>query len=138
MIAAFDDNRARSVRCVHPLVTVIEKLDALHRRFSNEQASPPTFVRHYEDLARLIAARAALPPLDPYPTVRALADEMLSQKQIVAMPVVDDVALAPVDDARWAAIRRAHDAIGEMFWGPRIELEEATAAIRAWISTELA
>jgi hypothetical protein len=35
---AFDDNRPRAVRCVHPLVTLLEKLDALRRRFPNDGA----------------------------------------------------------------------------------------------------
>lgn len=34
-LAAYDDNRATGIRCVHPLVTLLEKLDALHRRFKN-------------------------------------------------------------------------------------------------------
>ena len=45
LLAAFDDNRAKGVRCVHPLVTLLEKLDALQRRFPNEKVPPPMFVR---------------------------------------------------------------------------------------------
>jgi hypothetical protein len=136
-IAEFDDNRAMGVRCVHPLVTLLEKLDALHRRFPNEKATPATFVRHYEDAARLIEGHTKLPPLEGYINVRALADEMLAQKQIVAMPAADDPALAPGDDARWAGIRGAHTAIGEMFWGPRLSVEDTTETIRLWITAEL-
>lgn len=106
MLAEFDDNRAKGVRCVHPLVTLLEKLDALHRRFPNEKAVPAAFVRHYEDAGRLIEGRAKLPPLEGYANVRALADEMLTQKQIVVMPSATDPALAPTDDARWT--RRLH------------------------------
>jgi hypothetical protein len=51
----FTDNRAQRIRCVHPFVTLLEKLDALHRRFPNDKAEPQTFVRHYEDAARLLA-----------------------------------------------------------------------------------
>ena len=136
-LAAFADNRAKAVCCVHPLVTLLEKLDALHRRFPNEKVPPPTFVRHYEDLARLIEAAGTLPPLEGYANVRALAEEMLAQRQIVAMPVADDPALEPTDDARWAMIRTAHAAIGEMFWGPRLSVEEATVTVRSWIAAEL-
>ena len=43
-LAAFEDNRPREVRCVHPLVTLIEKLDALHRRVPREDLDAATFV----------------------------------------------------------------------------------------------
>ncbi|HET9931417.1 MAG TPA: nucleotidyl transferase AbiEii/AbiGii toxin family protein [Polyangiaceae bacterium] len=95
VLAEFGDNRAKGVRCVHPLVTLLEKLDALHRRFPNDKAVPAAFVRHYEDAARLIEGRAKLPRLNRYDNVRALADEMLAQKQIVAMPSAADPALRP-------------------------------------------
>ena len=45
----FDGNRQRGVRCVHPLVTLLEKLDALMRRLPREDATPAIFVRHFED-----------------------------------------------------------------------------------------
>lgn len=137
LLAAYQDNRAAGVRCVHPFVTLIEKLDALHRRFPNERSAPAMFVRHYEDVARLIDAAATLPPLDGYPAVRALADEMLAQRQIVAMPSADDPALAPTDNTRWDGLRSAHAAIGDMFWGPRLSLEDASARIRSWIAATL-
>jgi hypothetical protein len=137
VLAEFDDNRAKGVRCVHPLVTLLEKLDALHRRFPNEKAVPAAFVRHYEDAARLIEGRAKLPPLEGYANVRALADEMLAQKQIVVMPSAADPALAPADDARWSGIRDAHTTLHEMYWGPRLSVEDATATIRAWVAAEL-
>ncbi len=137
LTAEFDDNRPRGVRCVHPLVTLLEKLDALHRRFPNEKAPPPTFVRHYEDAARLVAAAPALPPLDGYADVRALAAEMLAQRQLAVTPTASDLAFAPNADARWDAIRRAHDAIAPMFWGPRIAIDDACDAIRSWVASEL-
>ncbi|AKU92614.1 nucleotidyl transferase AbiEii/AbiGii toxin family protein [Vulgatibacter incomptus] len=136
-LTAFDDNRAKSVRCVHPLVTLLEKLDALHRRFRNENAFPQTFVRHYEDAAKLAEASARLPPLVGYDSVRALADEMLAQKQIVAMPAADDPAFAPAIGSRWDGIRSAHAALQEMFWGPRLSVEQASATIRTWIASNL-
>ena len=61
LLVAFDDNRPKGLRCVHPLVTLLEKLDALHRRFPNERLEAATFVRHFEDAARIIAAERSLP-----------------------------------------------------------------------------
>jgi hypothetical protein len=134
-LGAFDDNRPKAVRCVHPLVTLIEKLDALHRRFPNEKSEPATFVRHFEDAARVIAAAARLPPLKDHADVRALADDMLAQKQLAALPSSMDPAFEPAVGPRWQAIRAAHAAIGQMFWGPRIPIEDACARIREWTAT---
>jgi hypothetical protein len=133
----FEDNRPRGVRCVHPLVTLLEKLDALMRRLPREDAGPATFVRHVEDAARIARARAALPPPAGYPTVRALADEMLAQKQISALPTAAHAAFTPNDSGRWHAVRKAHEAIGPMFWGPRLSLEDACADVRHWLADEL-
>ena len=36
MIGDFTDNRPLAVRCVHPLVTLLEKLDALSRQYGRE------------------------------------------------------------------------------------------------------
>ncbi|NQW63088.1 MAG: nucleotidyl transferase AbiEii/AbiGii toxin family protein [Deltaproteobacteria bacterium] len=133
--AEFRDNRARGVRCVHPAVTLLEKLDALHRRFPNEKAAAPTFVRHYDDAARLAAAADAFLPLDGYTDIRSLADEMVEQKQLTALPKVGDAAFTPCDDSRWAEIQRAHAAILPTFWGPRMTLNDACGTIRAWVGT---
>jgi hypothetical protein len=43
------DNRPRAVRCVHPLVTLFEKVDAVARRYGREVIEADSFVRHYED-----------------------------------------------------------------------------------------
>jgi Nucleotidyl transferase AbiEii toxin, Type IV TA system len=130
----FEDNRPRGVRCVHPLVTLLEKLDALHRRFPNTAAEPAAFVRHYEDAARIIRAQAGLPLLDGYSDAAALAADMLAQKQVAALPVPEDPAFAPGEGPRWDAVRAAHAAIAPLFWGQRIPLDEACAVIRAWVA----
>jgi hypothetical protein len=132
---AFEDNRPKGVRCVHPLVTLIEKLDNLRRRFPNERAEPAGFVRHYEDAAHIIANAARLPQLADYANARALGIDMLEQRQIAAFPSAADGSFAPDEGSRrWAAIRAAHAAIGQMFWGPRVSVEDACATVRGWIS----
>ena len=129
----FDDNRPRAVRCVHPLVTLLEKLDALMRRLPREDAAPATFVRHFEDAARIVRGKRALPPLSDYASVRALAEDLLTQRQIAALPSSTHAAFSPKGDDRWRAVQRAHDAIGPMFWGPRLSLADACADIRGWL-----
>ncbi len=136
-LGAFHDNRPKAVRCVHPLVTLLEKLDALHRRVPNEKSEPPDFVRHFEDAARIVAAEAALPVLPDYDDARSLADDLLTQKQIAALPRADDEAFALRRGARTDAIRASHAAIAPMFWGPRITLDDACSAISAWIKRRI-
>jgi hypothetical protein len=133
-LTSFDDNRPTRVRCVHPLVTLVEKLDALHRRVPREDASPATFVRHFEDAARVIHGSAKLPPLPDYVGVGALADEMVAQRQLASLPSSSDLAFMPTAGERWDAIRAAHAAIAPMFWGSRVTLDDACGAIRSWIA----
>ena len=138
-LADFSDNRPRAVRCVHPLVTLLEKLDALHGRFPKDARSAATFVRHYEDAARIIAGEATLPRLPEYADASALAADMLGQKpkQLAARPADADLAFSPADTPRWTEIRKAHDEIAPMFWGPRVSLDDACAAIREWVALRL-
>jgi hypothetical protein len=133
-LPSFDGNRPTGVRCVHPLVTLLEKLDALHRRVSRGDASPATFVRHYEDAARVIRASAKLPPMPDYAGVGALAGEMMAQRQLASLPSSADPAFMPTAGGQWDAIRAAHAAIASMFWGPRVALNDACEAIRRWIA----
>ena len=137
-LATFDDNRPMGVRCVHPLVTLIEKLDAVRRRVPRGDVAPAAFVRHFEDAARIVSAEGGLPALEGYESPRALAEEMLVQRQIAAIPSPGDVAVNPDAGERFAEIRRAHEAIAPMFWGPRIALDEACGTIREWVAKNLA
>jgi hypothetical protein len=132
-IDTFDDNRPKQVRCVHPLVTLLEKLDSLARRVPSDSAHPSSFVRHYEDAARIIASEADLPPLAGYEGPRQLAADLLRQRQIAPPPGRDHPAFALPPGTRTDAIRSAYAAIGPMFWGPRRTLDECAAEIRAWI-----
>jgi hypothetical protein len=92
-------------------------------------------VRHFEDAARVVAAEKELPALTDYVNVRALATEMLGQRQLASLPRASDPAFAPDNGERWGAIRRAHAAIAPMFWGSRLPIEEACEAIRRWLAT---
>lgn len=130
LLGEFTDNRPRAVRCIHPWVTALEKLEAIARRF-DQGRSAPDFVRHYEDTARILAAWDGLPPcaLDKAALVRALAEE-----DGKPMPPPDHPAfLSEPGNARWEEIQRAWEAIGPMYWGPRVSLEEACQAIRAFL-----
>lgn len=132
---AYDDNRPKQVKCVHPLVTLLEKIDALVRRVPNSGRDPATFVRHYEDAARIITNTGRLPRLDGYQSLRELADDMVREKQIKALPSPDHAAFAIPDNERGDAIRTAFQAISPMFWGPRKTLDECTNEIRIWLES---
>ena len=136
-LGEYQDNRPRAVRCVHPLVTLIEKLDALQNRVQRDDREPATFVRHFEDAAHIIASVPELPALAGYSGVSALVDEMVGERQIRQRPVSSDPVFTPGNDDRWESIRRAYEAIGPMFWGERIELDVACQTIRGWIADEL-
>ena len=133
----YDDNRPHAVRCVHPLVTLLEKLDALGRRAPRADVEAATYVRHYEDAARIVRAFGALPPLPEHRNVRALAEEMMAQHQLARVPVADDPAFEPSRLAHGSQIQRAYLAVGPMYWGPRLSLDDAGTAIRMWIRERL-
>ena len=131
MLGGYDDNRPAAVRCVHPLVTLLEKLDAMSRRYAREDMEPDTFVRHYEDAAQIIRAANRLPAAGM--AAAELAKDMLDEKDIADLPTPDEPALHLADPDKRAAVERAYEKIAPMFWGPRIELDEACAVIRDWL-----
>ncbi|MEY4514523.1 MAG: hypothetical protein RLZZ450_6645 [Pseudomonadota bacterium] len=137
-LGKYTDNRPLAVRCVHPLVTLLEKLDALQKRVLGSR-SPASFVRHFEDALRIVEAakRGELPGLTEYPSVRSLAEALLHDGDVMKLPSADDPAFAPNDEPQWDAIRDAHRAIGPMFWGGREPLEACCAGIRRWLLDEL-
>lgn len=92
-------------------------------------------MRHYEDAARIVDATSTLPPLAL--SNRGLAEDLLREKQVRALPVSSDPAFAPDGGGAWDAIRAAHQDIAPMFWGEQLTLEVACERIRGWIRTEL-
>lgn len=136
-MSAFTDNRPRALRCVHPYVTLLEKLDALHRRVPRGDVAPATFVRHFEDAARVVNAEGSLPALRGHGSVLDLAREMLRERQIAVLPVASDPAFTLCAGERRDAILRVHADIAPMFWGPRSSIDGACAAIRGWIAGRL-
>ncbi len=131
MSGDYIDNRPRAVRCVHPVVTLLEKLDAVARRYNRDVVEADGFVRHYEDAARIIQALDRLPPIET--SALGLAEDMLAHKDIAALPSSDDACLRLDDREKRARVERAYTRIAPMFWGPRIPLDEACATIREWV-----
>ena len=127
-LASFMDNRPAAVRCIHPWVTCLEKLDAIARRF-DRGAPAPQFVRHYEDAARIAKAWNDLPDCEL--SVEELVAALASEDRKV-MPAPDHPAFHPMsEDPRWEELERAWRRIGPMYWGPRVSLEQACANLCA-------
>ena len=132
-LGTFANNRSSELRCIHPKVTLIEKLDAIMRRFTMDNLDPVKFVRHYEDAAHIIRVADALPPLDGFDRLETLLLEMRDKKQIRRIPNPRDPGFNPDESVRWTGILSAHKSIQPMFWGPRLSLDEATANIRSFL-----
>ena len=132
LLGDFVDNRPAGVRCVHPMVTLFEKLDAMSRRYGRDEVDPDRFVRHYEDAVQIIRAEDRLPAMEV--TALTLARDMLAGKDIVALPSPDEPALVLAEPDKRAAVDNAYAKIAPMFWGPRIPLDQACDTIRTWIA----
>ncbi len=127
------DTRVTRLACVHPLVTLIEKIDALQRRFARPDLAPVAFVRHYEDAARIVRAEAQLETLPGGMTSRSLAEVMLAERQIRALPRADHPAFADLGPGRSVRVHEAYRALDPLYWGPRMTLVEAARTIQDWI-----
>ena len=127
MAAELTDNRPAAVHCVRPEVTLLEKVEAISRRYRRDPFEPASFVRHYEDVTRILASDA----LSPQVELRRLLDEMREVGDVREWPATDDRSLNPAADGeRWAELQAAWMAIGPIFWGERISLRDCAREIR--------
>jgi hypothetical protein len=128
----YEDNRP-SVPCVHPLVTLLEKLDVLESVVPDSAVPAAQFVRHFDDAARIVSSVAQLPPLAGYSSVFELASDMRADGQLRALPSSMHEAFHPDTSARWQDIRRAHEVIAARSREAQTSLEDACQAVRSWI-----
>ena len=135
-LSDYVDNRAHEIRCVNPLVTLIEKFDAIARKFERDEMDAAGFVRHYEDAARIVenADDLALPDGS---SVRELALEMHEKGQIAAIPNPTASFLRPADDDKWGKLERAWERIDSWFWGDRRSLADCCAQLAQFIENEI-
>ena len=104
-LSDYEENRPRRVRCVHPLMTLLEKLDAVASRYERDEMEADSFVRHYEDAARIIGAVDELPEMNM--TIVDLAQALLASKVIRELPSADEPALRFDDAAKRAIVEKA-------------------------------
>jgi Nucleotidyl transferase AbiEii toxin, Type IV TA system len=121
------DNRPIALPCIHPFVTLVDKLDAIGKRYARPDFAPETFVRHYEDAAHVISRLGSLPPLtDP--------EQAEVIRECAAGPLLPNNPAFVVDDVkRREMLETAHAEIAPMFWGERLSLTECCGAIRTWL-----
>ena len=133
------DNLPR-IRCLHPLVTLIEKLTILEKRVPDASCPAERFIRHYEDVAHIARAHlnGELPTHDDCADVVALVTEMRRIK-LDELTAPNVLAFNPdlLTSERRAALERAHAAIGRLFFGKREGLNDCATQIRTWVQEKL-
>lgn len=129
--ATLIDNRPVAVHCVLPTVTLLEKIEAISRRYSRPEALPGSFVRHYEDAERILAG---LPSHDRVGLEQILT-EMMDAGDIRYWPGPDDPAFDPdKNPERWIAVEAAWSAIESLFWGPRVPLTRCAQSMKELVA----
>lgn len=127
----FIANLPGDVHCVSPLVTLLEKIEAIARRFAREPITPPTFVRHFEDVYHILAS---LSPGD-MDRIRGIRAEMLEAGDLRHPPDPGDAAWAYDGGLEtWARIEQAWDDSSGLFWGQRVAVQDCATRIRSFLA----
>ena len=124
----YSHNRPTNIPCVHPFVTMLDKLDSVVKRYDREVFSPEEFVRHYEDLAHLIDNVDEFPPLSDDERTTVVEKSLGDREVLPTSP-----AFLLQEDYRREQLEAAHREIGPMFWGDRVPLSECCAKVVTWL-----
>ena len=130
-LSDFIDNRPAQVRCLHPAAVLVEKLDAIRRRYHRTPMVGQEFIRHYEDAARVVLHLRQGEHRGI--NVATMMAEMVAMKQIAGPLTAADEAFGLNDAAARTELETAHALIAPMFWGSRISLGESCRLIREWL-----
>lgn len=123
-------NRPERIHCVRPEVTLLEKVEAIAKRSAREDPEPGGFVRHYEDIVKILES----PDLYPVQELRGLLKEMVETRDVKTWPDAGHPGFDPkADPERWRRLELAWKANEPLFWGPRIPLEECAGRIREFL-----
>jgi len=128
LLGNYLENRPNNVPCVHPFLTMADKLDSVTKRYLRDDFKPEEFVRHYEDLAHLVDSADTFPTLSNDDR-KAIIEQSLGSQDISA----SSPAFALDDDDRRKELERAHREIGPMFWGERIPLDTCCEKVSKWL-----
>lgn len=121
------------MQCVHPILTLWEKLDAIARRYDRPAArfDPTSFVRHYEDIARIILRENEFSLTNATPS--SVREALLKGRHIHKTVTATDDSLVLSDQAKRAAVTEAYDALRPMYWQDQMPLEDALQTITHWL-----
>ena len=133
LAGGFTWNAPTEVRCLHPMVTLWEKLDAISRRYAREPEvfAAASFVRHYEDAARIIQRVADFPLQGTTPS--ALREQLMQDRHLRRRIEPTDECLTLTCELRAPLVAEAYAALAPMYWDERLTLEDATHTIREWL-----
>ena len=131
MLENYTANAPESVRHVHPWVTLIEKLSIIVGKYNDSGCRAASFVRHYEDAAKI--ALAEIDPPDGY-RLETLAAEMVASGGVLPLPPADHPALTLEHTGRRAELTAAHADLAGMCWGPRLTLADACRTLQWWVA----
>jgi hypothetical protein len=129
LLQQYVDNRPAGMNCVHPFVTMMDKLESVVKRYARAELVPEEFIRHYEDLVHLIASVDEFPPLTSETREEVIVN-CLRGREIRP----DDAAFVLDDADRRSELQAAYRDIESMFWGTRIPLEDCCKRIAKWLS----
>ncbi len=131
----FLDNRVAGVCCVSPVITLLEKCEAMQRGYGNPARDASRYVRHYEDAGRIIQALegGAAWAEDAGPLYREMRERRELRQDLE--PGHDAFRLQQTERAR--ELEQAWRAIEPMHWGERVPLRECGARIRRWLLSAL-
>jgi hypothetical protein len=107
---------------------MLDKLDAVVKRYERKDFSPEEFIRHYEDLAHLIDNVDGFPPLSEEDR-RTVIERSLGDREVYP----DSPAFLLDDDDRRERIESAYEEIKPMFWGVRVPLSECCTKVVNWL-----
>lgn len=121
----YRENRPRTVLFVSPMLTLLDKLDAISRGYGKDDFDPAGFIRHYEDVRRILSSGVEME------NVASLAARMLEDGDLRGIPVPEDPAFDLTSNAaKGDRLRAASESLAVMFWGERASLAECCDAIR--------
>ncbi len=118
------------VPCVLPAVTLLEKLDAICRRYPSGRDAA-AFVRHYEDAAAIVKYLTDSGTTSPE-EVRLLYAEMREAGDIRSFGA-DSEGLALANPTRNAELEKAWRAAEGLHWGRRLRLDDCAEVVREYL-----
>ena len=134
-VASYSAHKPVAVECVLPVVTLLEKLDAISRGYANLQRSAAGFVRHYEDAAAIVEYLQRENEWDQR-RVAAVYHEMIESKDMRKLDF-NVAALTLPPSERTAQLESAWAEAAVLHWGPRRSLREVVECIQGSVRPAL-